>query len=88
MDHLDCAGIVLVCCLCRCLSRLEARNGLDVPIAGYVAMVVGVIASLAVGFSLMAPIFYSGRKGYDEPPVLIVPRNDFREFESPSKTPD
>jgi hypothetical protein len=44
----------------------------DVPTSGYVAMALGVIVSLAVGFGLMALIFYSSRKGYDEPPVLII----------------
>jgi general stress protein CsbA len=63
----------------------KLADGVDVPISGYVAMVVGVIASLAVGFGLMALVFYSSRKGYDEPPVLIVPENDFKEFDSPSK---
>jgi hypothetical protein len=43
----------------------------DVPASGYVAMALGVIFSLVVGFGLMALIFYSSRKGYDEPPVLI-----------------
>ena len=52
-------------------------NGTDVPVAGYVAMAFGVIISLAVGFGLMALIFYSSRKGYDEPPVLIVPAEEF-----------
>lgn len=47
----------------------------DVPISGYVAMGIGVILSLAVGFGLMALVFYSSRKGYDEPPVLIVPKS-------------
>src|SRR5580692_8059463 len=46
-------------------------NGTDVPASGYVAMVFGVLVSLSVGFGLMALIFYSSRKGYDEPPVLI-----------------
>jgi hypothetical protein len=36
-------------------------------------MAFGVIISLAVGFGLMALLFYSSRRGYDEPPVLIVP---------------
>jgi hypothetical protein len=63
-------------------------DGVDVPIAGYVAMVVGVVASLAVGFGLMALIFYSSRKGYDEPPVLIDPENNFKEYGSPSNRPD
>jgi hypothetical protein len=51
-------------------------NGADVPASGYVAMALGVIVSLAVGFGLMALIFYSSRKGYDEQPVLIVPDRD------------
>ena len=45
----------------------------DVPASGYVAMALGVIVSLAVGFGLMALIFYSSRAGYDEPPVLLLP---------------
>ena len=48
----------------------------DVPASGYVAMALGVIVSLAVGFGLMALVFYSSRKGYDEPPVLIAPDRD------------
>jgi hypothetical protein len=45
----------------------------DVPASGYVAMAIGVILSLAVGVGLMALVFYSDRKGYDEPPVMIPP---------------
>ena len=48
-------------------------SGTDVPASGYVAMALGVIVSLGVGFGLMALLFYSSRKGYDEPPVLIRP---------------
>jgi hypothetical protein len=51
-------------------------SGTDVPASGYVAMALGVIVSLGVGFGLMALIFYSSRKGYDEPPVLIPPDGD------------
>jgi hypothetical protein len=51
-------------------------NGTDVPSSGYVAMALGVFISLGVGFGLMALIFYSSRKGYDEPPVLISPDVD------------
>ena len=56
-------------------------NGTDVPTSGYAAMAFGVIISLAVGFGLMALLFYSSRKGYDEPPVLIVPEDDSVESE-------
>ena len=54
-------------------------NGTDVSTSSYVAMVFGVVISLAVGFGLMALLFYSSRKGYDEPPVMIVPENDSTE---------
>lgn len=33
---------------------------------GSVAMVLGVIVALGLGFGLMALMFYSNRKGYDE----------------------
>ena len=33
---------------------------------GYAAMIIGVVASLVVGIGLMALIFYSSRKGYDD----------------------
>jgi hypothetical protein len=44
---------------------------LEVPASGYVAMALGVTCSLVVGFGLMALLFYSSRKGYDEPAALI-----------------
>jgi hypothetical protein len=54
-------------------------NGTDVPTSGYAAMAFGVVISLAVGFGLMALLFYSSRRGYDEPPVSIVPDDDSTE---------
>ncbi len=40
----------------------------DVAISGhgYVALILGVVLSLVVGIALMALVFYSSRKGYDE----------------------
>ena len=46
-------------------------SGTDVPASGYVALALGVVFSLAVGFGLMALVFYSSRRGYDESPVLV-----------------
>jgi hypothetical protein len=34
---------------------------------GYVAMVLGIVVSLAVGVGLMSLMFYSSRHGYDGP---------------------
>ena len=61
-------------------------NSTDVPTSGYAAMAFGVIISLAVGFGLMALLFYSSRKGYDEPPVMVVPENDSTESKGVPET--
>jgi hypothetical protein len=61
-------------------------NGTDVPTSGYAAMAFGVIISLAIGFGLMALLFCSSRKGYDEPPVLIVPEDESGESKNVPKT--
>jgi flagellar basal body-associated protein FliL len=61
-------------------------NGSAVPTSGYAAMALGVILSLAVGFGLMALLFYSSRKGYDEPPVMIIPENDSVESKNVPET--
>lgn len=42
--------------------------GADMPAEGYTALAVGIVFSLAVGIGLMALLFYSSRRGYDEPP--------------------
>ncbi|WP_022722615.1 hypothetical protein [Rhodopseudomonas sp. B29] len=38
----------------------------DMPATGYLAMGLGIVFSLAIGIGLMALVFYSSRKGYDE----------------------
>ncbi len=58
----------------------------NVPTSGYVAMGFGVIFSFVVGVGLMALLFYSSRKGYDEPAVLIEePRADRDDFHKVSR---
>jgi hypothetical protein len=47
-------------------------GNVDVPISAYFAMAFGGIFSLIVGVGLMALLFYSSRKGYDEPPVAVL----------------
>jgi hypothetical protein len=63
--------LLLACTFAIIYLGWRLGSGADVPASGYVAMVFGVLVSLGVGFGLMAMIFYSSRKGYDEPPVLI-----------------
>ena len=43
-----------------------AVSGPPMPMAGYVAMTLGVVFSLVVGCGLMALLFYSNRHGYDD----------------------
>ncbi|MGJ4960356.1 hypothetical protein ACQR1H_32315 [Bradyrhizobium sp. HKCCYLRH2015] len=50
----------------------SSGSGADVPASGYVALALGVLFSLAVGFGLMGLLFYSSRRGYDEPPSLLL----------------
>ena len=41
-------------------------SGPPMPVAGYVAMILGIVFSLVVGCGLMALLFYSSRHGYDD----------------------
>jgi hypothetical protein len=45
-----------------------AMPGEAMPTQGYVALAIGVVFSLVVGVGLMALLFFSSRRGYDEPP--------------------
>jgi hypothetical protein len=49
----------------------DRLGGFDMPASGWIALIIGVVLSLAIGVGLMALIFYSNRKGYDEPPERI-----------------
>jgi len=57
-------------------SGWSSAEGTDVPAAGYLALVFGVVVSLVVGVGLMALVFYSSRAGYDEPAKLREPEDD------------
>jgi hypothetical protein len=46
----------------------ELASGVSGP--GYLAMAFGVLFTIVVGASLMGLIFYSSRRGYDDPPSV------------------
>ena len=48
----------------------------DIPPWGWIAIILGVVVSLAVGFGLMALMFYSSREGYDDAPQQIERKQD------------
>lgn len=43
-------------------------EGDPMPTQGYIALSLGIVFSIVVGVGLMALVFYSNRRGYDEPP--------------------
>jgi hypothetical protein len=44
--------------------------GDPMPTEGYVALAIGAVVTILVGIALMSLVFYSSRRGYDEPPHL------------------
>jgi hypothetical protein len=50
----------------------------DVPAWAWIALAFGTFLAILVGGGLMALIFYSSRKGYDEPPHKIEPPDEQR----------
>jgi formate hydrogenlyase subunit 3/multisubunit Na+/H+ antiporter MnhD subunit len=64
---------VLVAFLCAAIAFMvvgwgpgEGERGQEMSTAGYVAMVLGIIVTLALGTGLMALVFYSNREGHDQ----------------------
>ncbi|KWV52964.1 hypothetical protein AS156_09265 [Bradyrhizobium macuxiense] len=49
--------------------------GSSMPIEGIIALVAGGIFSIVVGAGLMVLLFFSSRRGYDEPPRLMDDRD-------------
>jgi hypothetical protein len=48
------------------LYAWTAIEGPPMPVEGHVAMWLGIVFSLVVGCGLMALVFYSSRRGYDD----------------------
>jgi cation transporter-like permease len=57
---------ILVASLWYAARAWTSLSGPPMPATGYVAMTIGIIFSLVVGFVLMALVFYSSRHGYDD----------------------
>jgi hypothetical protein len=48
--------------------QVFAQIGMQMPLAGWVALILGVVVTIALGVGLMFLVFYSSRRGYDEMP--------------------
>jgi hypothetical protein len=57
---------LLIAALWYAYGLWTALDSPDMPTELYVALAGGVVFSLAVGIGLMALVFYSSRRGYDE----------------------
>lgn len=69
--RLGTAIVLLVLAVTLAMSMYMAYSGLgDMPAAGRIAMIAGVVFSLVIGIGLMVLLFYSSRQGYDEPPNI------------------
>jgi hypothetical protein len=58
--------LILAAALAYAYSGLTAP-GEPMPTEGWIALSLGAVFSLIVGIGLMALLFYSSRRGYDEP---------------------
>ena len=57
-------------------QALDLSTGTEMSMDGWAAMVAGVVLSLVVGIVLMALVFYSSRRGYDEAAVMDTADED------------
>jgi hypothetical protein len=48
-------------------SMWSAIGDTEISAGGWVALVLGVVVALGLGFGLMALVFISSRQGYDDP---------------------
>ena len=60
------AAIAVVAVLAIVSGMWAAIGDVDISAAGWVAMALGVLVTLALGIGLMALVFISSRHGYDE----------------------
>ena len=61
------AVIALGAVLALVASMWSAIGDAEISAGGWVALVLGVLVALGLGFGLMALVFISSRRGYDDP---------------------
>ncbi len=60
------AAVVVVAVLAVVASLWQAVGDAEISPAGWLAMALGILFTLALGIGLMALVFISNRRGYDE----------------------
>jgi len=71
--------IMLIAAAAFAVRSWTSIEGPPLPEVGYVAMTIGVVFSLMIGFALMTLLFYSSRHGYDERASRDMRANNDRE---------
>lgn len=61
------AAVAIVGVLAVVASLWASVGNSQISAAGWAAMVLGVLLALALGIGLMALVFFSSRRGYDDP---------------------
>jgi hypothetical protein len=62
-------AVAAVAAIAVVMARFWSSIGTsEISFAGWLAMALGIVATLALGISLMSLVFISSRRGYDEGP--------------------
>jgi hypothetical protein len=61
------AAVVVVAVLLVGANLWAKAGDVEISLAGWIALVLGGLVALALGIGLMALVFISSRRGYDEP---------------------
>jgi len=62
------AAVVVVVLIAVTVSNWVGIGDAGIGFNGWIALVLGIVVTMAVGVGLMALVFISNRRGYDEPP--------------------
>jgi hypothetical protein len=62
------AVVVMAIIIAVSAFNWHAIGNTGIDLNGWIALILGVLVTLAVGIGLMALIFISNRRGYDDPP--------------------
>jgi hypothetical protein len=62
------AAVVVAIVIAVSAVNWHAIGDTGIDLNGWIALILGVVVTLALGIGLMTLIFISSRRGYDEPP--------------------
>jgi hypothetical protein len=62
------AAVVVAALIVVSVGNWERIGDSGIGLNGWIALVLGIVVTMALGVGLMALVFISNRRGYDEPP--------------------